>query len=91
MAESYAKMDAASADGMKTSCDALADIPAAFAAVKDDGNSCTWCTFTHDGKKAYPFVAAGEVAQDFVEKMREDGPNFAGLRATVRGSTCILS
>jgi hypothetical protein len=84
MAESYAKMDAASADGMKTSSDALADIPAAFTAIKDDSDPSTWCIFTHDGKKSYPFVAAGSGGENFVAAMREDGPNFAGLRVTVR-------
>jgi hypothetical protein len=87
MAESYAKMDAAAADGMKTSEEAIADIPTAFAQLKDDNHESNWCIFTHDGKRAYPFVASGGDAESFVSSMSQDGPNFAGIRISVNGAT----
>ena len=90
MAESYKAMDAAAADGMKTSADAIADIPTAFGNVKDDSNETSWCVFSHDGKKAYPFVAEGSGGEEFCAAMVQDGPNFAGLRATVDGSPKFL-
>ncbi|KAH8047090.1 hypothetical protein JL720_16227 [Aureococcus anophagefferens] len=58
MAEVYATMDKAAADGMKTSSDKTAAVTDAWARVRSDATAIDWAAFVLEGK-AYKLRAEG--------------------------------
>ena len=50
MAETYARMDKASADGMKTADAAVAAVVEGWARVRDDSSSVEWVVYVFEGK-----------------------------------------
>ncbi|KAH8060234.1 hypothetical protein JL722_5200 [Aureococcus anophagefferens] len=84
MAEVYATMDKAAADGMKTSSDKTAAVADAWARVRSDATAIDWAAFVLEGK-AYKLRAEGSGVPAMLEALSEDCVTFAGFRADVGG------
>ncbi|KAH8095165.1 hypothetical protein JL720_2443 [Aureococcus anophagefferens] len=85
MAEVYATMDKAAADGMKTSSDKTAAVTDAWARVRSDATAIDWAAFVLEGK-AYKLRAEGSGVPALLEALSEDCVTFAGFRADVGGA-----
>ena len=79
MAETYARMDKASADGMKTADAAVAAVVDGWARVRDDSMSnVEWVVYVLDGK-TYKLAAEGAGRPELVAALDEASVNFCGL------------
>ena len=79
MAETYARMDKASADGMKTADAAVAAVIDGWARVRDDSmTSVEWVVYVLDGK-TYKLAAEGSGRPELLNALDEAAVNFCGL------------
>ena len=79
MAETYARMDKASADGMKTADAAVAAVVDGWARVRDDSMSnVEWVVYVLDGK-TYKLAAEGAGRPELLNALDEASVNFCGL------------
>ena len=78
MAETYARMDKASADGMKTADAAVAAVVDGWARVRDDSSSVEWAVYVLDGK-TYKLAAEGAGRPELVAALDEAAVNFCGF------------
>ena len=70
MAETYARMDKTSADGMKTADAAVAAVVEGWARVRDDSSSVEWAVYVLDGK-TYKLAAEGSGRPELVAALDE--------------------
>ena len=78
MAETYARMDKSSADGMKTADAAVAAVVDGWARVRDDSSSVEWVVYVLDGK-TYKLAAEGSGRPELLNALDEAAVNFCGL------------
>ena len=79
MAETYARMDKASADGMKTADAAVAAVVDGWARVRDDSMSnVEWVVYVLDGK-TYKLAAEGSGRPELLNALDEAAVNFGGF------------
>ena len=79
MAETYARKDKASADGMKTADAAVAAVVDGWARVRDDSiSSVEWVVYVLEGK-TYKLAAEGAGRPELLNALDEAAVNFCGL------------
>ena len=78
MAETYARMDKSSADGMKTADAAVAAVVEGWARVRDDSSGVEWVVYVLDGKN-YRLAAEGSGRSELLNALDEAAVNFCGL------------
>ena len=78
MAETYARMDKSSADGMKTADAAVAAVVEGWARVRDDSSSVEWVVYVLEGK-TYKLAAEGSGRPELLNALDEAAVNFGGF------------
>ena len=78
MAETYARMDKASADGMKTADAAVAAVVEGWARVRDDSSSVEWVVYVLEGK-TYKLAAEGAGRPELLNALDDASVNFGGF------------
>ena len=92
MAETYARMDKSSADGMKTADAAVAAVVEGWARVRDDSSSVEWVVYALDGK-TYKLAAEGSGRPELLNALDEASSTFAAFSTVrrMRGSSTTSS